>query len=121
VVSPTLQSLVTTFLGNNAAIYTWSGLVSNSSGSSISGPGWTDRSIQFTGTFGAGGTCVLQGSNDGVNWFTLHDPFSNALSFTAAALAAVTEICFFIRPTITGGDGTTNITAVLLCCNHNPN
>jgi hypothetical protein len=117
-VSPTLSSLVTQFVGNNAAIYTWTGLASASSGDKIQGPGWTDRSIQFTGTFG-GATLILQGSNDGVNWFTLHDPFSNLLSFTSAALAEVTEVTNYMRPTISGGDGTTSIIAVLVCCNHN--
>lgn len=119
-VSPTLASLVTQYVGNNAAIYTWTALASASSGDKIQGPGWTDRSIQFTGTFG-GATCILQGSGDGLNWFTLHDAFGNALSFTSAAYASVTEIANFMRPTITGGDGTTNITAILTCCNHSPN
>jgi len=120
-VSPTLSSLVTQYVGNNAAIYTWTGLASSSSGDKIQGPGWTDRSIQFTGIFGAAGTAVLQGSNDGITWFTLHDAFGNALSFTSNGFAEVTEIALYMRPTITGGDGTTSISAILVCCNHNPN
>ena len=119
-VAPTLSSLTDHVWDNNVAIYTWTALASASSGAAISGPGWTDRSIQFTGTFG-GAQAVLEGSNDGVTYFTLHDPFANPLTFASAALAAVTEITLFIRPRIASGDGTTNITAVLVCGSHNPN
>lgn len=119
--NPVLSSLVPTVWDNNAAIYTWTALPSAAPGPSIQGPGWTDRSVQVTGTFGAGGTVTLQGSNDGINWFTLHDPFSNLLSFTSAGLAEVTEIALFMRPNVSGGDGTTNIAVVLVCCNHSRN
>lgn len=118
-VAPTLTSLSEQSLGNNAAIYTWAGLPSALAGAAVSGPGWTDRSIQFTGTFG-GAAAVLEGSNDGTTYFTLHDPFNNALSFTSANFAEVTEIALFMRPRIANGDGTTAITAVLVCCNHQP-
>jgi len=70
-VAPTQTSLVVTYLDNNVALYTWTALASASSGDPISGPGWTDRSVQVVGLFDAA-TMVLQGSNDKVNWFTLH-------------------------------------------------
>jgi len=119
--NPSLSSLVPQFWGNNAAIYTWTALPASLAGPSVSGPGWTDRSVQVTGTFGVGATVTLQGSNDGTNWFTLHDPFANLLSFTAAGFAEVTEIALFMRPNVAGGDGTTSINVVLVCCNHQNN
>ena len=75
--------------------------------------GASDRSIQFTGTWGAGGSVQLEGSNDGVNWFVLHDPFGNSLIFTANGFAAVTELPHNIRPNVTAGDGSTAINAYL--------
>lgn len=121
--NPVLSSLVPTVWQNNVAIYTWTALGQNTPGPAINGPGWTDRSFQATGTFGAGGQAICQGSNDGINWFTLHDPFSNPITFggPSGGLAEVTEICLFMRPSISGGDGSTNITVVMVCCNHNPN
>lgn len=75
---------------------------------------WADRSIQFNGTFGAGGTIKLQGSNDGTNWIDLTDPQGNAISKAAAGIEAVTEITQFVRPFVSAGDGTTLLTATLV-------
>lgn len=71
------------------------------------------RSIQVTGTFGVGGTVVVEGSLDGTNWFGLRDPSSTAISFTAAGIKAVLEAVPYIRPRVTAGDGTTSITAII--------
>lgn len=88
----------------------WTGLANGDDGAPLEGPGYADRSFQISGTFGTGGTVVIEGSNDeGVTWATLHDPFGNPLSFTSADLAAVTEATGLIRPRVTAGDGTTNI------------
>lgn len=116
---PALASLVPQVWDNNVALYTWT-LAQNSAGPPIQGPGWTDRSIQFTGNF-SGCTCTLQGSNDGINYFTLHDPFGNLLSFTNAGLAAVTEICWWIQPVVQSGSISTAISAALVCGSHNRN
>lgn len=77
-------------------------------------PGYADRSIQFTGTFG-GATVTFEGSNEGAdgaapsNYATLTDPQGNAISKTSAALEAVSEMTRVVRPKVTGGDGTTSI------------
>lgn len=67
----------------------------------------SDRTIQVNGTFGAGGSGQLEGSNDGVNWNILTDPLGNSLVFTSAGMKAVTELPRFYRPEVTAGDGTT--------------
>lgn len=118
--NPTFTSLVTQVWDNNAATYTWTALAQNSAGLSIQGPGWTDRGVQIIGTFG-GATVTWQISNDGLNWSTAHDPFSNPMSFTGAAYAAVTEISLFSRPNVSGGDSTTSITVIATVCNHSRN
>lgn len=70
---------------------------------------WSDRSVQVTGTFGTGGTVVIEGSNDGVNFYTLNDLGGAALSITAAGLKGIREPVLFLRPRVTAGDGTTNL------------
>ena len=59
-------------------------------------------SVQVTGTFGSA-TIVLQGSNDGSNFFTLKDTAGNDISFTAAGGADFSVGCLHIRPSTSGG------------------
>jgi hypothetical protein len=93
----------------------WTGLTTtDADGDPIEMPGSNDRTIQFTGAFGVGGTIVMEGSNDGSNWQTLNDPQGNSISKTAAAIESVMELTRYIRPRVTAGDGSTNLTATLL-------
>jgi hypothetical protein len=100
--------------GDRAHIISWTPLANGDSGSPIEMPGSADRSIQISGTFGAGGTIVFEGSNDGTNYVTLTDPQGNAISKTAASIEAVTELTRYVRPRVTAGDGTTALTATLI-------
>lgn len=95
---------------------TWGALVNGDAGDMI-GPDtalWSDRSLQVTGTFGASGTLVWEGSNDGVNFYTLNAPQGTALSFNTAAMRQVLEGALFMRPRITAGDGTTALAVTLM-------
>jgi hypothetical protein len=95
-------------------IYTWSGLLNGDDGAGASYQGAGDRTIAITGTFGAGGTVIVEGSLDnGINWLPLRDPSSTAISLTAAGVRAVLENVPLIRPRVTAGDGTTAITATM--------
>jgi len=99
----------------------WSGLTTtNADGAPAEWIQWADRCIQFTGTFGAGGTVKLQGSNDGSNWFDLADPQGNAISKSSAAIEQVLEMTQYVRPFVSAGDGTTNLTATLVMRRNNP-
>ena len=100
--------------GDRAHVLSWTGLLNGDDGAPVEMPGSADRSIQFLGTFGAGGTIVLEGSNDGTNYVTLTDPQGNAISKTAAAIEAVLELTRWVRPRVTAGDGTTALEAHLL-------
>lgn len=96
------------------AIYTWTPLTTtNADGQPAQYQGAGDRVIQVIGTFGAGGTVILQGSTDGANWFQLHNPANALITFSAAGLSGVLENCPYIRPFVSAGDGTTSITAQL--------
>ena len=68
--------------------------------------------FQVTGTWGVGGALVIEGSNDGVTYFTLTDQANAALSLSANALKTVRDTPMFIRPRVTGGDGTTSLTVI---------
>ena len=93
---------------------TWSGLLNGDSGASISWAALSDKTVQLLGTFGAGGTVVIEGSNDGgTTYATLSDEQGTALSFTAAGLKLVLQNPEKIRPRVTAGDGNTNLTAII--------
>lgn len=101
---------------NNIKQVTWPTLINGDAGDSL-GPDmalWSDRSVQVTGTFGSGGTVLVEGSNDGTTWFTLNSPQGTALSFTAAGLKQILEGVLFIRPRVSAGDGTTAIAVAMM-------
>lgn len=92
----------------------WAALANGDSGAPMIMPGSNLRSIQVNGTFGSGGTILLEGSNDGTNYYTLTDPQGNAISKTAAGIEAIEEITIYVRPRVSAGDGTTSLTATLM-------
>lgn len=68
---------------------------------------YPDKSVQVFGTFG-GATLAIEGSNDGgTTWGAVHDGQGNAVSFTAAGIEAIAENVDQVRPSLTGGAGTT--------------
>lgn len=87
-----------------AAVATWTPLATSDTGSPVTNTSFSDRSVQVNGTFG-GATCVIEGSNDGVNYITLTDTAGAALSFTTAGLRQVLQVTRFIRPSVSGGAG----------------
>lgn len=96
--------------------FDWAGLANGDTGAPAAGTltasdyiPWLDRTFQVTGTFGVGGTVVIEGTNDGTNWATLTSPNGVPLSFTAAGIGQVTEVVMQMRPRVTGGDGTTSL------------
>lgn len=98
-------------------IVQWTGLLNGDDGSPYKFTQWADRSIQVTGTFGAGGSVRWQGSNDGSTYAALTDPQGNDLNITAAKMEAVTELALWSRPLVTAGDGTTSLTVTLVAFN----
>lgn len=86
----------------------------NTSGTPIEVTDFDELTVQFLGTFGAGGTITLQGSNDKTNWSPLSDLLGNAITKTAAAMEVAVERCQWVRPFVSAGDGTTSLTTILL-------
>ena len=98
----------------NASLVTWTGLANGDDGSAYADVDFVDRTVQIQGTFGAGGSITIEGSNDGTTWFALTDPQGNAITKTAAGIEIVEEAPLYTRPRVTAGDGTTALTVVLL-------
>lgn len=109
----------------------WSPLTStNLDGSpamGVSGVAFADRCFQVDGTFGAGATVTLQGSNDEgtpSNWYPLTKAGTGtALTFTTAGgagIGTVNELTRWVRPLLSGGDGTTSLNVKLVARRANP-
>lgn len=96
-----------------AVISTWGPMAAGDVATPVNLREYSDRSIQVSGTFG-GATIAIQGSIDGVEWGTLGNAQGDPLSFTSGRIEAVAELVAFIKPVITGGDGTTAITVSLI-------
>ena len=102
---PTFSKLRGPAGGIDAIVVTWTAFAAAGDvGQPLQRVDLSDRSVQVTGAF-AGATIVLEGSNDGANYFTLSSPAGAALSFTAAGLMQVNEPVAFVRPHVTSGSG----------------
>ena len=87
----------------------WVGLANGDDGAPIDMREFYDRSVQVSGTFGAGGTCVIEGTLNGTDWITLTNAIGDSLSFTAGGIEFITELVWKVRPRVSAGDGSTAI------------
>jgi hypothetical protein len=111
-----IRAATTTWRSKRVAEIKWTGLLNGDTGDAQATGTLSDKSIQVLGTFGTGGTVVLEGSNDGgTTWSTLNDTRGegNALSFTSSDLRQTLENTRHIRPNVTAGDGSTNLTVIV--------
>ena len=98
---------------------TWTGLTQTTSdtGDPIKAAEYSDKTFHCFGTFGVGGSLVIEGSNDGTNWA----PVSNRqgvtpFAFTALGINTSQDKPIWMRPRVTAGDGSTSLTVV--CAAH---
>jgi hypothetical protein len=110
------QSIISAFDLHGKQKTVWSTMLNGDVGQAAENETNADgmNSMQVTGTFGASGSIQAEGSNDGTNWFVLHDLLGAAITFTATGLKTIREYCAFIRPHVTAGDGTTSLTVVMI-------
>lgn len=105
----------TDFIGVSRIQWTPLTQTTSDTGTPVTLPNGADRSIQVSGTFGAGGTVIVEGMLEEAGVYaTLHDPFGNALSITAAGVYAIAEATVYIRPRVSAGDGTTALKVTLM-------
>lgn len=96
-------------------LVTWETLANGDDGAPFDGPAREHQSIQIQGTLGAGFNLIVEGSNDGSNYHTMNDLDGNSLgSIAAVGIYQIRGVAKYIRPRISGGDGTTAITATLV-------
>ena len=95
--------------GNQVMLWAWLAVANGDTGAPVKIANFADMTVTIDGTFGVGGSCTFQGSNDGTNWYALTDPQGNAITKTAASMEQVTEAPRYVRPSVTAGDGTTAI------------
>lgn len=105
--------MATRAFGNGSSTFQVTGLLNGDTSSANLQSNSGDRTVQVTGTFGAGGTVIVEGSLDGTNWYQLKDTSGTLISFTAAGLKSVLEYTTHLRFRVTAGDGTTNLTGTL--------
>lgn len=92
---------------------TWATIGDSDTCTHIPMSGAADRSVQISGTFNSA-TVVMQGSNDGTNWFSLTDPQGNAISKTSASIEQIEELTRYIRPSSSGGSSSSTNVLLLL-------
>ena len=110
VISPTI--VTNNPPGDGSVItYSWTLVTSGDTGAPIPFAQWADRSVQMSGTWGAGGgTITWEGSNDGITYFALTDPQTTAIAKTADALEQVIEATLWARPRVS----VANVTSVVV-------
>lgn len=96
----------------------WANLAAGDDGEWILMGHYNDKSLHVYGTWG-GATVTLQGSSEDVpssaNAVSLTDPTQTQISLSANGLRQVLENPLNMRVLVTGGDGTTSLTARLVC------
>jgi len=107
-------------LGGGVKLVTWTGLTKTTDDTGAwyrnIGPRFGDKSVHVFGTFGTGGTVAIQGSNEAENITSnpiLNDAQGNALSVSTGKIEQILENPAHIRPAVSAGDGTTNLTVIL--------
>jgi hypothetical protein len=110
-INPTLTTIGAQDGSVKKAVWSFTG---SDTGVAIRYAEWADRSVQMSGTWN-GATVLWEGSNDGgTTYLPLTDPQGNAISKTADAIEAVTEICELARPRVSAGSVTAvTVTAIL--------
>jgi len=106
--------------GGRTHRHVWTPLLQGDEGEQATIPGGSDRVAQVYGTFG-GASVTLEGSllqspnaATADHWFPITDLQGNAVTFTSAGGEYCTENVTHVRPQVTGGDGTTSLTVVVL-------
>src|SRR5262245_41323339 len=115
------RAAVVSTRANGSLLIKWPGLLNGGDGTPVEVPCYGERNFGVYGTCGASCSCQPEGSNEDCRspvYAQLTGPSGtgNALiALTAVGVKAVVESPLLIRPRVTAGDGTTNLTAALIC------
>lgn len=112
---PTVNPVISR-IGDHTVKFTYTPMANADVGAPIGAnfADYADRNVSVFGTFGAGGSVAVQGSNDdGTTYHTLNDQSDNALALTAAKNEQIIQVPELTRPNVTAGDVTTALTVVI--------
>lgn len=112
----TIIPVVSDVTGGESAVLQiyWANLEAGDDGAPVDASRFADKTVGFYGVFG-GGTAKLQGSMfPDTGWVNLTDANGTPIERTEEGLALVLENPRYIRPVIDSGDGTTEISVVLV-------
>lgn len=111
----TVIHTVPTRAGRRAQIILWEALTTtNLDGDWVETLMLSDMTVQVLGSFTGTPTLTMQGSNDGgTTAVTLTDPAAVDITFSAAGGSQILENYGWVRPLLSGGDGTTDIDVYL--------
>jgi len=103
-----------------AQMHQWTGLLNGDDGSWVTVMGFTDLTAIASNTFGVGGsvaiegTMILTGTPAASEIFACRSPSETVIALVSASPSRqVLEGPFRIRPRVTAGDGTTNLTVTI--------
>lgn len=103
-------------IDDNAVRLTYAEMANGDDGEPFQLPDFPDRSVQVTGTLGAGGTLTVEGANDDTpTYHALTDPQGNSLAINALKVEKIQELTRLTRPRVTAGDGTTSLNVSVYC------
>ena len=112
------DSITSIGIGDGATVQVqWTPVTEADSCAAIAYPEWTDRSVQAAGTFGSGSVAV-QGSNDGTNFASLHDPGGTAIAITSAGVKQILENTYQVKPGFSGGSSQSLTVTMILRLNN---
>lgn len=120
----TERAYVETSLGGGVLHVKWTGLTKATDDVGAwyelknTGPRYGDKTVHAYGTFGTGGKLQMQGTNElapaGGNEFVVEDSANNDMEFTVKDAKVASQNPVRIRPAITAGDGTTDLTCEMV-------
>ena len=103
-------------LPNGYTKITWLTLTQGDTGAPVNVAQFPDRSVQATGTFSGAGAIAIQGSNDGGTTFgVLRDMSGDNIALATTQPNTIAENVEQIRPSVTSGDGSTDIDVFMIC------
>lgn len=98
------------YRGANSII--WENCTPNEDFEPIEMPASSSGSVQISGIFGANGSVALEGSNDGIDFFTIDDIHGDPIRRSSGGIMTVGDRPRYIRPSVSG-DASVNVKVVL--------
>lgn len=97
---------VTDYTNNVNGVITleWGSLGPGEAGDHVQSAHFSDKTVQVSGTL-SGASVIIEGSNDGTNWYPCSDLQGDLINIVSPGLTLVAENPLYIRPNVSGGGG----------------